>query len=214
MTGSQESGESSAFPAAGASISRATGKSEPATLTRTSDYGESNPTSAERPVLAFEVGGQRYGLPVKNVIQIIEMVAVDRLPAAPAFVIGVMDYHGQVIPVVDLRSRFGQPARQYTLRTPIIVSLLDGRTVGLVVDRVSDVISLRHEQVEMAGQIVSEPMMAQTHYLTGVARLAGGLLILLDPPALFTAEEAKEVDRARPRRRRSSRKKQPAVQSD
>jgi len=156
-------------------------------------------------VLAFELAGQRYGLPVANVVRIAEMVAIDRLPAAPAFIAGVVDYRGQVIPIVDVRRRFDLPAVDYTLRTPIIVSQLNGRTVGLVVDGVRGIVNLRPEQIERTGQIVAEEMLLQTRFLTGVARLDHGLLLLLDAPALFSGEEAKAVAQARPRRRRPAR---------
>ena len=105
-------------------------------------------------ILSFDLAGRRYGLPVENVQQIVEMVATTPLPAAPACIVGVIDFHGQVIPVADMRRHFNQPVRPYTLRTPIVVSRLNGRSIGLVVDGVTGTVQLRPEQIKSASQIV------------------------------------------------------------
>lgn len=161
-------------------------------------------------ILVFEVAGQRYGLSVLNVAQIIEMVAITRLPKAPEIVEGVVDFHGQVIPIVSLRRRFLKAPQAPTLRTPIIIGRLEGRTVGLVVDVVWGVVDLLPEHVVAPDQIFLEEMVPQVEYLTGVARVDDGLILLLDPPTLLTEEEASMVEKAakeeakpRPRRRRS-----------
>jgi len=101
-------------------------------------------------ILSFDLAGRRYGLPVENVQQIVEMVATTPLPAAPACIVGVIDFHGQVIPVADMRRHFNQPVRPYTLRTPIVVSRLNGRSIGLVVDGVTGTVQLRPEQIKSA----------------------------------------------------------------
>jgi purine-binding chemotaxis protein CheW len=160
--------------------------------------------------VVFEVAGQRYGLPVDNVVQIIEMVAITRLPKAPEIVDGVIDFHGQVIPVLALRRRFGQVERAYTLRTPVIIGKLDGRTVGLVVDRVRGVVDLDPEQVAAPEQIFVEGLALRVDHLVGVARQNDGLILLLDPPTLFSEEEASLVEsqakRKSPRRKRRAKK--------
>lgn len=158
------------------------------------------------PVLAFEVAGQQYGLPVEKVVQIVEMVALTTLPAAPEIVVGVIDFHGRVIPAIDMRLRFRRPAQPYTLRTPIIVSQLDGRSAGLIVDSVRGLIEIQGEQVESAPEIVTEEMIPQTPYLTGVARLANGLLLLLDAASLLSQEEEKAIQKASARRKRAAKK--------
>jgi purine-binding chemotaxis protein CheW len=148
------------------------------------------------PVLSFDVAGQRYGLPVANVIQIVEMVAISTLPEAPAFVSGVIDFRGKVIPMIDMRRRFQRTPLAYGLNTPIVISQLNGYQVGLVVDTVNDVINLRSELFEHAEQIISKEMIRKTRYLAGVARLEDGLLLMLDPPTLLSPEEARAIDLA------------------
>jgi len=164
--------------------------------------GAGTPPHPGETVLAFEVAGQNFGLAIADVVRIAEMVVIDRLPAAPAFLAGVIDYCGQVIPIVDMRRRFGLPAVDYTLRTPIIISQLAGRIVGLVVDGVSRVVDLQPEQIARTDQIVAAEWLSRTRFLAGVARLNDGLLLLLDGPALFSGQEAQAVARAQSPRRR------------
>ena len=146
--------------------------------------------SAKTSWLSLEVAGQSYGLPIQNIVQIIEMVAISPLPAAPRIVVGVIDFRGQVIPLVDMRRRLHLAHRPYDLRTPIVVCRLNGCRTGLIVDSVSGVIELGLEQVDAPTQIMTAEMALRTHHLAGVARLETGLLLLLDPDTfLFETEE-------------------------
>jgi purine-binding chemotaxis protein CheW len=168
--------------------------------------------SQAQAMLVFDVAGQRYGLAVPNVVQIIEMVAITRLPKAPQIVEGIIDFHGRIIPVVSLRRRFLKPQRAPTLRTPIIIAQLEERTAGLVVDTVHNVVDLLPGQVVGPDQIFLEKMIPQVEHLAGVARLSDGLVLLLDPPTLLTAEEASMVEvavkeEAKPAKRRRRSKK-------
>ena len=154
------------------------------------DDGSTNSLRGARALLVFKVAGQRYGLPVGDILRIVEMVAISQLPQAPAFIAGVVDFHGQVIPVVDLRRRFQLPACPYTLRTPIVIGRLHGRVMGLIVDEVQEVVQLRPEQIKPTDQVLGELMGQKTRYIGAVARSDEGLLLLLDPPSLLTPGEA------------------------
>jgi len=148
------------------------------------------------PVLAFEVAGQRYALPVDHVIQIIEMVAITPLPKVPEIVVGVVDFHGLVIPVVDTRRRFEGAYQPYTLHTPIVVGRLDGRVVGLVVDAVIGVLELKPEQAKRPAEIFTVEMAPRIQYITGVARLEDGLLMILDPATILSRQEESSLAKA------------------
>jgi len=147
-------------------------------------------------VLAFEVAGQRYALPVDHVLQIIEMVIVTPLPKAPDIVVGVVDYHGQIIPIVDTRRRFQGTYQPYRLHTPIIIGRLDGRVAGLVVDSVIGVVDLRPGQVKGPTQIFTTEMAPQIQYISGVARVDDGLLLLLDPATILSRQEESTLEEA------------------
>jgi purine-binding chemotaxis protein CheW len=158
------------------------------------------------PVLVFESGDQRYGLPADNVLQIVQMMAIAHLPATPAVVVGIIDFHGKVIPIVDMRRRPDRPEGPYSLSTPIVVSRLDGRTVGWVVDGISEVVDLQAEGMEPPDQIFTKVMTPRVQHLAGVARLADRLAFLLDPADLLSREEEKALGKAVARQRRRSRK--------
>jgi len=156
--------------------------------------------------VSFAVAEQHYGLPVENVVHITEMVKITRLPKAPEIVSGVIDFRGKVIPVIDMRRLLDYPAHPYTLRTPIVISHLDGRTAGLAVDTVSGVLDLTPQQIDLPEEIVTEEMLGRIHLLTGVARLPDDLLLLLNPARLLSPEEEKSLSKAMPRPRRRSKK--------
>jgi purine-binding chemotaxis protein CheW len=159
--------------------------------------------------LIFQVEAQWYGLPVAQVLRIIEMVAMLDLPGAPQGVQGMINVQGQVVPVIDLRRRWGLPPQPYTLRTPII--LVQGeaevQTVGLIVDNVVEVIEVRPEQIKQLEQVApagsAGELAQQLPYLAGVIRWGQqlGLLVrvetLLDPAeyAQLMAALKKELER-------------------
>lgn len=166
--------------------------------------GDKAPTSATRPmwfasggaILSFRVADQNYGLPVACVRQIIEMVAFTTLPGAPEMVAGVIDFHGQVIPLLDMRLRLLQPPQPYTLRTPIVVAQLDEYLVGLVVDTVTGVVEIPPQQLEDSEKILSRELAPQPLYLAAVAPQTDGLLLVLDPSAILPRREKRALSRA------------------
>lgn len=154
-------------------------------------------------IVAFRVADQRYGLPADNVAQIIEMVAITPLPGAPEIVAGVIDLHGRVIPLLDMRTRLLHPPQPYTLRTPIIVTHLDDRLVGLVVDAVTGVVQLSPQQLQDPAQILARELAPQPLYLAAVAPLPEGLLLVLDPGALLPQTEKRALSQALSRQQKA-----------
>jgi purine-binding chemotaxis protein CheW len=146
--------------------------------------------------LIFSVAGQRFGLPVEHVVQIVEMVAITPLPKAPDIVAGVINFHGRVIPVVDVRKRLNLPSQPYTLRTPIVISRIGEHVTGLVVDGVSGVVEVPPMQIEEPMQIFSPETLPPLPLLSGVARLSDGLLLILDLGTFLSREEERSLNRA------------------
>ena len=153
------------------------------------------------PTLIFDVAGQRFGLPVEHVVQIVEMVAITPLPKAPEIVAGVINFHGHVIPVVDVRKRLNLPPQPYTLRTPVVISRIGEHVTGLVVDGVSGVVEVSPKQIEMPTEIFSPETLPPLPLLSGVARLGDGLLLILDLGTFLSREEEKTLNRALSRQR-------------
>jgi purine-binding chemotaxis protein CheW len=145
--------------------------------------------------LIFRIEAQWYGLPVAQVLRIIEMVAMLELPGAPQGVQGIINVQGQIVPAIDLRRRWDLPPQVYTLRTPIILvgGENESQTLGLIVDSVAEVIEVRPEQLKRIEEVVpaesAGELAHQAPYLTGIARWGQQLGLLLRVEALLDPAE-------------------------
>jgi purine-binding chemotaxis protein CheW len=137
-------------------------------------------------LVTFRLGNEEFSLDILRVQEIIRHMELTRVPRTPDFVDGVINLRGRVIPVLDLRKRFGLPSDERTNETRIIVVDVDSKTVGLKVDAVSEVLRLPAETVEPAPAIVTG---AESDYIKGVGKLDGRLLILLDVEKILTRTE-------------------------
>jgi purine-binding chemotaxis protein CheW len=140
-------------------------------------------------LVVFELGEERYGLDIATVYEIIRHQPVTAVPQAPAFVEGVINLRGRIIPVVDLRRRFGMPSGQLTRSSRIVVCEVAGTRVGLVVDGVSEVLMVPVDAVEQTPEVASGGVGA---YLRGIAKLGEHLVILLDLGGLLGEATAAE----------------------
>jgi purine-binding chemotaxis protein CheW len=139
--------------------------------------------------LTFVVANEEYGLPVLKVREIIEMMDITAVPQVPPYVKGVLNLRGKVIPVIDLRLKFGVAHAEITARTCIIVAdvALPGGAVmmGIIVDRVSEVMNLVADEIEKTPEFGERVC---TEYMTGVAKVKGSVTILLDLDRVLGAE--------------------------
>ena len=90
-------------------------------------------------VMTFHIGEQIYGIEIQNVVEIIEMQHITKIPHVPPYIKGIINVRSKVVPIVDIRTRFGKPEIPYTSRTCIIIVTMDDLSVGIIVDRVADV---------------------------------------------------------------------------
>ncbi len=90
-------------------------------------------------VMTFHIGDQIYGIEIQNVLEIIEMQHITKIPHVPSYIKGIINVRSKVVPIVDIRTRFGKPEIPYTSRTCIIIVTVDDDSVGIIVDRVADV---------------------------------------------------------------------------
>lgn len=132
--------------------------------------------------LTFTVGGEDYGIDIYHVTEIIGIQKITDVPDMPACIKGVINLRGRMVPVMDVRLRFGMPARQYDERTCIVVVTVHGASVGLVVDTVKEVADIPESQIEMP------PDMARAgsqRYVKGLGKLGSDVKILLDVQRLL-----------------------------
>ncbi|HBG46135.1 MAG TPA: chemotaxis protein CheW [Deltaproteobacteria bacterium] len=137
-------------------------------------------------LVTFRLGNEEFSLDILRVQEIIRHMEITRVPKAPDFVEGVINLRGKVIPVLELRKRFGLGSNERTNETRIIVVEVDDKTVGLKVDAVSEVLRLPADRVEPPPAIATG---VDSDYIKGVGKLDGRLLILLDVEKVLTKSE-------------------------
>jgi len=140
--------------------------------------------------LTFSLASEEYGIGILKIKEIIGMMPITSVPQTPEYIKGVVNLRGKVIPVMDLRLRFGIPAMDYTERTCIIVVEISGQAgtvqIGVVVDAVSEVLNVKSEDVEPTPSFGTK---LNTDYILGLAKLGGGIKILLDITRVLSSED-------------------------
>jgi purine-binding chemotaxis protein CheW len=139
-----------------------------------------------REYLAFSLGGEEYVVDILKVQEIRTYEGVTRIANMPAFIKGVMNLRGTVVPVVDLRIRFNVGKAQYDATTIVIVMNIGKRTIGVVVDGVSDVVVLKSSDLRAAPEIAG---VLRAEFLQGVAILDTRMLIVVDIDGLMSSRE-------------------------
>ena len=143
--------------------------------------------------LVFTLGDEEYGIDILKVQEIRGYDQVPRIANAPTFIKGVTNLRGVIVPIVDLRIKFSQVDVDYNDNTVVIVLNLGQRVVGIVVDGVSDVLSLTAEQIRPAPEFA---VTLSTEYLTGLGALGDRMLILVNIEKLLNSEEMALLDSA------------------
>ncbi|ENC8740419.1 chemotaxis protein CheW [Escherichia coli] len=143
--------------------------------------------------LVFTLGDEEYGIDILKVQEIRGYDQVTRIVNTPAFIKGVTNLRGVIVPIVDLRIKFSQVDVDYNDNTVVIVLNLGQRVVGIVVDGVSDVLSLTAEQIRPAPEFA---VTLSTEYLTGLGALGDRMLILVNIEKLLNSEEMALLDSA------------------
>lgn len=127
--------------------------------------------------LTFSLGNEQYGLEILRVKEIIGLLDITKVPRMPEFVRGVINLRGKIIPVVDLRVKFGMPRADDTQETCIIVADLGDTLTGVVVDRVCEVLDISSNEIEEPPSFGSE---VDTRFILGIGKSKGKVVILLD----------------------------------
>lgn len=140
--------------------------------------------------LTFHLNNEEYGIGILKVKEIIGMMTITSVPQTPEFVKGVINLRGKVIPVLDLRLKFNMAESEYDDRTTIIVVEIGGSdgiiSIGIVVDAVSEVVSIKSEDIEDTPTFGAQ---LDTEYILGMAKYDGGVKILLDISKVLSVAE-------------------------
>ena len=147
--------------------------------------------------LTFSLANEEYGIGILKIREIIGMMPITSVPQTPAFVKGVINLRGKVIPVLDLRLRFGMQEIEYSERTCIIVVEITGQAgkiqIGSVVDSVSEVLNIKGEDIENTPTFGAS---LDTEYILGMAKMEGGVKILLDIDKVLSDGEIAALEKA------------------
>ncbi len=141
-------------------------------------------------LVSFKLGKEEFGVDILKVQEINRMLEITEMPNSPDFVEGIINLRGRIIPVIDLKKRLSMPAKEHDSSTRIIVVELNGKTVGFVVDEVSEVLRIESNITEPPPDMVAG---IDSDYITAVAKLEDRLLILLDLNKILSQEEEKEL---------------------
>jgi purine-binding chemotaxis protein CheW len=145
----------------------------------------------EKQLVVFELAKEHYGVDIAAVESIIKMQEITCVPHAPAFIEGVTNLRGSVLPVIDLRKRFGLNAHRADHRdNRIVIVSIDGTKVGMVVDAVSEVLPISDEAIEPPPPMVTT---VDTAFITGIAKVEQRLVILLDLGKVLSLEEKTDL---------------------
>lgn len=146
--------------------------------------------SLQRQLVVFEVANESYGLDIHQVKEIIRVPDITRVPRTPPFVEGVINLRGSVIPVLDLRKRFGFDSRQADDAQRIVVIEMGDQTVGVIVDRVLEVLQVDEAKIDAPSPYV---VTVDSEYIAGIAKVDERLIIVLDIDRVLSTGEKDQV---------------------
>ncbi|MBL3528626.1 MAG: chemotaxis protein CheW [gamma proteobacterium endosymbiont of Lamellibrachia anaximandri] len=148
---------------------------------------------ANDPVLqlvTFRLKDESYGINVMKVQEVLRVTEIAPVPGAPPFVLGIINLRGNVVTVIDTRSRFGLPSAELDDSSRIVIIESEKQVVGILVDAVAEVVELNEDEVDAAPNVGNDE---SSRYIQGVATRENGLLILVDLNKLLTDEEWAEI---------------------
>ena len=144
-------------------------------------------------LVGFRIGNETYGVRIGSVREIVRVPEITSVPNAPDIIEGVINLRGKIVPVMDLRKRFGQLYTHPDKKNRILVVEIENKLVGLIVNDASEVLKISPRDIEAPGSVFAE---GESSYVTGVGKLKGRLIILLDINKLLHRAEYKKLEEA------------------
>jgi purine-binding chemotaxis protein CheW len=142
-------------------------------------------------IVGFRIGQEMFGLPISMVREIVRVPEITSVPNAPEHIEGVINLRGRIVPIVDLRKRFGQKIFEPSKRNRIVVVELEKRVIGLIVNSASEVLRIPPSEIVEPSNLFKQ---GEVDYITGVGKLQGRLVILLDVNKVLQREELRGLD--------------------
>ncbi|MDM9626373.1 chemotaxis protein CheW [Rhizobium sp. S152] len=150
-------------------------------------YAVKNLKDGDRELIAFRIGDQEFCVDVMSVREIRGWTPATAMPHSPSYMKGVINLRGAVLPIIDLSARLGMPATEPTARHVIIVAQVNRKVVGLLVDAVSDILTVTDDNVQLTPEIASE---LQRQFARGVLAIDKRMICLLELEAIFPDTES------------------------
>ena len=144
-------------------------------------------------IVGFRIGDETYGVRISAVREIVRVPAITAVPNAPDYIEGVINLRGKIIPVMDMRKRFGIKNVEPNKKNRILVVELENKVLGLIVNSASEVLKIPPSDIEMPNTMFQE---GEVSYVTGVGKLNGRLVILLDIGKLLQRGELRRLEQA------------------
>ncbi len=141
-------------------------------------------------IVGFRVGTETFGVPISMVHEIVRVPAITAVPESPDCVEGVINLRGRIIPVVDLRKRFGEKSIASGKKNRILVAEVESKMIGLIVDAASEVLKIPPSEVDPPPNVFEE---GEVNYVTGVGKLGGRLIIMIDLTRILQRGELRRV---------------------
>lgn len=146
-----------------------------------------NGQTSEKHLVLFTIAGEKYAVDISSVYEIIRPQPVTRVPRSPFFVEGIINLRGKVVPVVDMRKRFGLANAEQTKDSRIMVVDSNGESVGIIVDAVTEVLRIPADSIEPPSNII---LSTASDYMLGIAKRDGDMIVLLDLNKVLSKEQA------------------------
>ncbi len=141
-------------------------------------------------LVVFNMAKEQYGVGIGSVHEIVKVPDITEVPDAPAYLVGVINLRGKIVPVVDLRKRLNLVSAERTKSSRVLITENGGKLLGLLVDAVSEVLKVQPEAVEPPPDMITS---IGVEYITGVAKVETRLIILLDLARVLSIEDMKKV---------------------
>jgi purine-binding chemotaxis protein CheW len=141
-------------------------------------------------VVGFRIGQETFGVPIGLVHEIVRVPEITAVPDAPHYVEGVINLRGRIVSVIDLRKRFGEKELERNKKNRILVTDVDGKLVGLIVDTASEVLKIPETEVEPPPPVLGE---GDVNYVTGLGKMKGRLIILIDLTKVLQKGELRRI---------------------
>ena len=152
-----------------------------------SGAGDATETAAQTEFISFAIGDEHYGVDIMAVREIREWTDVTHLPKQPDYVRGVLNLRGVIVPIIDLRCRFGQGLTETTRLHIMIIVQVEGRQVGLLADRVLDIVSFETNKIQPVPKVSAD---GSTSFLSGLIAVDNEMIALINLPSLLVMPAA------------------------